>query len=302
MRRRSSLLLVLVAVASAGLLAGCGGSSATAPPPLDDLTAVTAASKAATSFAFDLRISQSALGQDLSISADGAYDTAAERGRMSVDLSALAKLLSGFGQAFGAKPDDIPAEFDDPDAWKLDVVQDGTQVFLRFPLLADQLDGKEWVGGDVTEIAKSTGTDLGQLGSFAASDPRAALDALEAVSGGLESVGREEVRGVETTRYRAVLDPSQVVSDAADSEDAQDLLSGLREALAQVELDTIPIDVWVDDEGLLRKYAIDVTLTEGGQEMTMSVILELFGYGDPVDVDLPAPADVADVATLKPQP
>ena len=297
--RRLVHLFALGAISAVALLAaGCGGSE-TALPQLESLSAVTSASKAADSVAFEMELEQQALGMDLTITADGAFDNAANRGRMRMDLSALAELMSGFGKAFGAGEGEIPDELADPEAWKIDVVVDGTKVYLRAPMLGSQLGGKEWVGGDAAELARSQGTDLGQIGSIASSDPREALDALEAVSGGLEAVGREEVRGVETTHYRTTIDPAKIPGEAAAAGASGDLLAGLTGALKQVQLAEIPVDVWVDDDGLLRKYTLSLDLEQSGQKIAMALRLELFDYGAAVELDLPDPADVADIATLQ---
>ena len=69
--------------------------------------------------------------------------------------------------------------------------------------------------------------------------------------------------------------------------------------MAQVDVADVPIDVWVDDEGLLRKYEIEVDLEQGGQKLSTFVGLELFDYGEPVDVDLPDASDVADPSALQ---
>jgi hypothetical protein len=301
MRRRLVHLGVLGAslVLVAGL-AGCGASSHDPLPALENIGAVAAKSKSAESFAFDLLISQEVLGQELSITADGAFDNRSNRGRMSFDLSSFARLLTGFGEAFGAKQGDLPPEFKDPEKWKLEVLLDGTRAYLRFPVLASKLGGKEWISGDVAELAAAKGVDLGQIGSVASTDPRSALDALKAVSGTIDGVGREEVDGVETTHYRATLDPAKIAAQAGAAGASSDILSSLRNALAQANLSSIPIDLWVDDDGLLRKYVIDVALEEGGQKATTSVILRLHDYGAPVELDLPDAGDVVDASTLEP--
>jgi hypothetical protein len=298
MRRLTYLLALVATVVVAAVAAGCGGSAQTIPQ-LESLADVSSRSKAADSFGFALELRQQMLGMEFEIVADGAFDNAGQRGRMHMDLSSFAKLISGLGEAFGAEQGGVPPELSDPDAWKIELVVDGTQVFMRVPFLDSQLQGKHWVGGDLKELALGQGQSV-DLGSLAATDPRDALDALEAVTGPLEVVGREEVRGVETTHYRTTLDPAKL-ADALESaaEGSSDLLSGFTQAMAQVDLSAVPIEVWVDDEGLLRKYLIDLELEQGGQSLSTSVGLELFDYGEPVSVDVPDPADVADPATLQ---
>jgi hypothetical protein len=65
----------------------------------------------------------------------------------------------------------------------------------------------------------------------------------------------------------------------------------------------VPFEVWIDDEGRMRKMAIVMDLTElfdqlGGDDMPagfggeMQMELELHDYGVEVDVEAPPAADV----------
>ena len=100
-------------------------------------------------------------------------------------------------------------DFDDPAGWKIDVVQDGTVGYVRFPALDGQLPaGKTWIRGDA-DGASTSGFDFGELEQFAKSDPRDVLGALRAVTSEVETVGSEQLRGVETTHYRATVDPAR---------------------------------------------------------------------------------------------
>lgn len=299
MRRVLALPLVALSAVALAVAAGCGESATTdaGPAPLRSLTGVAAASREASSGRFELELVQSFGGQDLTMTAEGAFDTAAQRSELSFDMSALAKLLGGLGQAFGAGSSDLEG-FDDPANWKLDAVQDGTVVYFRFPLLASKLpDGKEWIRADAAQLAQQRGVDLDQLGSFASVDPRDALTALEAVTGGLVVVGREDVRDVATTHYTASIDPAKIAGQSGAS---GDVLASFRQALAQLGLTAVPIQVWVDDEGLVRRFVIDVAMTPQGaaDEARMTMTLDVFDYGTPVSVDLPAAGDVAELTEL----
>lgn len=297
---------VLAVVAFALLVAGCGGTSGTTPPPapLSDLTRVASASAAADSASFELTLVSTFGEQELTIGASGAFDGAADRARLTFDLSALAELLGGFGAAFGAKPGDLEG-FDDPDSWQLDAIQDGRVVYVRFPLLRTELpEGKEWIRADADALAAQHGAelDLGQLGSFGSTDPRSVLDALKAVSGPLETVGREEIRGTGTTHYRAALDPTEIADEVVKTGATDDVLGSVRDALAQSGLQSIPVDVWVDDDGLLRRMQIDVTMAQTGfaGETSMRMTFDLFDYGAEVDVTPPPAELVVDATTLTP--
>jgi hypothetical protein len=94
--------------------------------------------------------------------------------------------------------------------------------------------------------------------------PERILSVLRASSKEVEEVGREEVRGVETTHYRAHLDPQkyELYSDGEPTEQI--------------------VDAWVDEAGLARR----LSMPEGAGTMTF----ELFDFGVKVEVEAP-PAD-----------
>lgn len=64
-------------------------------------------------------------------------------------------------------------------------------------------------------------------------------------------------------------------------------------------MQNIPVDVWVDEERLIRRMKMQFSMSPGGQEAGGSFELELFDYGDPVRVEVPAAADVVDAFSLK---
>lgn len=297
---------VVAALSMALLAAGCGGASVSTPPPapLTDLTGVASASAEAESASFELTLASSFGEQELTIGASGAFDGAADRARLTFDLSALADLLGGFGAAFGAKPGDLEG-FDDPDSWQLEAIQDGRIVYFRLPLLRSELPaGKEWIRADADALAAQQGAelDLGQLGSVGSTDPRSVLDALKAVSGPLETVGREEIRGTDTTHYRAALDPAKIADEVSKAGATDDVLGSFQDALAQSGLQSVPVDVWVDDDGLLRRMQIDVATTQAGLtgQVSMRMTFDLFDYGSEVDVTPPPAELVVDATTLTP--
>jgi hypothetical protein len=296
----------LAAALTVMLAAACGGTSVSAPPPvpLTDLTGVATASAAADSASFELTLGTSLGDQELTIGASGAFDGASDRARLTFDMSALAQLFGGLGSAFGASPGDLEG-FDDPESWQLEAIQDGRVVYLRFPLLRSELpEGKEWIRVDAEALAAQKGAelDLGQLGSVGSTDPRSVLEALKAVSGPLETVGREEIRGTETTHYRTTLDPAKIADEVERAGTADDVLGSFQDALAQAGLESIPVDVWVDDEGLLRRMQIDIAATQAGLAgpTSMRLTFELFDYGADVDVTPPPAELVVDATALTP--
>jgi hypothetical protein len=293
--RRTLLVVLVSSLAGAMLVSGCAESAPT--PVVDDLAQVADASRNAETASFSLRVEQKLGDEALAIDAEGAFDTARNRARLSVDLSSLATIFAELGKAFGAPKGGLQG-FDDPAKWKLEAIQDGTRIFLSSPLLESALPkGKTWISGDLAKLGREQGVDLGQLGSFGQSDPREALDMLRGVSGDLEEVGRETVRGVETTRYRATLDARKLAAQLAKGGD-RDLVGGLVDEVEQAGLRDIPLEVWVDDELLLRRLDLRLNPSNGsGGDARFT--MELFDYGEPVDATPPPASLVADVSQLR---
>jgi hypothetical protein len=293
--RRLAPVALCALLAVTALVAGCGGSGSSAPPAIGDLAQVADRTADARTASFTVRVDQSLGSQALSISASGAFDAAAGRARLSVDLSGLAKGFAGLGAALGA----TGAGFDDPARWKLEAIRDGVQVYASSPLLAPVLPpGKTWLSGDLAKIAAEYGVDPGQLGSLGGGDPRDLLDLLRATSGGLERVGTDSLRGVETTHYRAELNPKQALGLVGKGAGAG-LVDSLAGAIQRAGLERIPVDVWVDGDSLLRRLDANVSLEHGGRESTSRLSVELFDYGEPVDVTPPPAAEVAGLDELR---
>jgi hypothetical protein len=291
--------------ACALIAAGCGGGASSGvdvtgePISFEQLATSASTSAEATSgrFSFDLSFTFAGADEPLALSGEGAFDTASERASFSVDMSSLAKFLGGFVAGFpGADKSDLP-DFDDPDGWQFEIVQDGDVGYVRLPAIDGQLpEGKTWVRGSASDL-KAGGFDFKELDSFTQNDPRDVLEALRGLSGDIETVGSEELRGVETTHYRAALDPAELVEQATgENADAASIL----DRLSQTGVAAVPLDIWIDGNGLVRKLALDVDVPEAtsGQGGNVSLAFELWDYGEPVAIEVPPAAQVADASAL----
>ncbi len=300
---RARLVAVAALAALALSVAGCGGSESVSavsgePIALQELSRSASASADATSgrFAFDMEIGFPGADEPMSLSGEGAFDEPSERASFAVDMSAFAQLLGGFFSAFaGPNAEDAP-DFDDPSAWQIEIVQDGKVSYVRFPAVSEKLpEGKSWIRND-GEGVKVDGFEFGELEDVASSDPRQLLQMLEAAGGDVETVGVEELRGTETTHYRATIDPAEYSTTATpeELEKLGPLAEQLKSGVAEV-----PIDVWLDGEGLVRKISIEVSAEEQGQVGSASLSFELWDYGEDVEIDLPPADEVVDASALR---
>ena len=295
-----------VLVASALLVAGCGGGDATTAVSGDPISFEQLAQSASTSakatsgrFSFDMSMTFPGTDEPLALSGEGAFDAASERASFAVDMSALAKLLGGFVAGLaGPNATELP-DFDDPEGWKIEVVQDGDVGYVRLPALDQQLpEGKSWIRG--TKGVSTGGLDFDELEQFTTSDPRQLLDSLRAVTSEIETLGSEQLRGVETMHYHAVIDPAELakLAPTGGKQTSETLVDQLTE---QSGLGEIPVDVWIDASGLVRKLALEFSATEPGTSQTsgVSMAFELWDYGETVEIPVPPAAQVADASALR---
>jgi len=299
---RRTLLLLLALVLAAPFLAGCGddggssGDSATSEDRGDDATgsddegeepedeeseeaqdlggielirsAPAALEDAGTAH---LEMTITATGQ--TIDATGEFDFEAQQGALTMTLPQVA----GGGE--------------------LETVFDGTTYFLSADAFGSAIPGldAEWIRIDLAELADQTGIDPSQVPQ-GSSNPADALDALAAVSeDGLDEVGTEDVRGVETTHYAAEIDMAAAIEQA--NEDAGGELIDEQFAdqfLMQFGDEPVPVEIWIDDEGLVHRQTM--SFASAGQEVSLE--MELFDYGEPVDIQVPDPSDAADFSEL----
>jgi hypothetical protein len=163
-------------------------------------------------------------------------------------------------------------------------VQDGPDVYLQgFPydMAPFGLDEDEWVLVELPEEVLEVAGASSESGYVAS--PAEQLASLREGLSDVEEVGEEDVRDVPTTHLRA----TYALPEAA------------REALEQlgpgVEVPTeVPVEVWVDDEGLIRRYEStnEITASSAGSEVTIRTVAvtEYFDFGTEVAIDVPEEA------------
>jgi len=298
MRHRRSFAFLATVLGAAAFVAGCGGSGAERLLTSRDLAQAAATSSEAGSgrFTFGMDMTVPGSGDVVSLSGYGAFDSAADRAHVSMDMSSFASLLSGLAPSGGPGPD-----LTDPELWKIEAVLDGTVMYMRFPLLAripdSPLRGKSWVKIDLRQAARTAGVDLDQLMQMSSNDPRDMLEMLRAVSGDLELVAEEELRGIETTHYRTAIDLRRYAQLAPASQRAE-ARSLLDQLVSQSGLRTIPVEVWVDDESLVHRMLVTAAVEQGGQTTDVTMRWDLYDYGQPVAIEVPARAATVDLLKL----
>jgi hypothetical protein len=112
------------------------------------------------------------------------------------------------------------------------------------------------------------------------------VDALRGLSSEIEELGVEEIDGVDTNHYR--FDVSiEAALEELDEEDRAALEQSF-EALGDVE--TLPVELWITDDGLPIRQVMTFALAEAGFAGTMRIQIDMSDFGVDVDVE-PPPAE-----------
>jgi hypothetical protein len=301
--RLSGTLAVLGLVA---VLTGCGAGGGTAVSgeslSLEQLSRAATSSAEADSgrFAFSLEMTMPGTDKPFAFAGEGAFDATSNRAQLNFDFSSFAELLGGLFSGFAGPGAQAP-DFGDPSAWRIEAVQDDEVVYMRFPAMSSELpEGKSWVRVAAGETAEMHGFDFSQLEDFTNNDPRKALGFLRAASERIETVGTEELRGATTTHYRATVDLAEYEKLVPASE-REELGSMTGDLVEQSGVDEVPLDIWLDEDGLVRQLVMSFSATQPGttEKVDGSMTFELWDYGEAIDIELPPAAQVVDAASLE---
>jgi hypothetical protein len=177
--------------------------------------------------------------------------------------------------------------FPNPDAGgslKMQMIGDGTVMYMRSSAFDELPGGHRWIAIDV---AFGQELDVPVAGN---GDVKGELELLEAATGTVENVGKGDVRGVPTTRYRGTV---------GVSENAERLREMGAEVLAShVEEKGVPVRVeaWIDADGRVRRMrAVSTQPGEGGEgPTTTDMRLGFFDFGIQPKIDVPESSEVFD--------
>jgi len=268
-------------------LAGCGAKDSASLDPVAEAAQNTAQ---ISTMHMSMRGTMSVPGLDapVAMTARGGFDNERKLGSMTMDMSDFAKAAAGTKLA-------------DPKLWRGEQVFDFGRhpiLYMRFPFMTQSLPGnKQWIRIDLQLVGEAMGMDFSQLMQGTQSNPAQQLDYLRAVSGDLKEIGTEQVRGIQTTHYRATVDlrkyPELVPEDQRESTQAT-----IDQLVKLTGLTTYPVDVWVDSKQLVRRMAFDQSFKTGAGKMSMQMSVDYFDFGKPVEVLIPPRSQTADFSEL----
>ncbi|MEM9566575.1 MAG: hypothetical protein AAGA93_28400, partial [Actinomycetota bacterium] len=166
----------------------------------------------------------------------GSFDAGSDASEVSVDLSDL------FSDAAAADPgaDVLGGLFTEP----LRTITVGETTWVRWGLLAMFGGDDRWLESDTSDRSMAAEFGLGPIGS-----PLSLLERLADAEADVEVVGTEDVRGVTTTRHRAVVDVASLAAPLSDEQRA-----ALEDDLGAPVVGRYLLEVWIDDDELVHRF------------------------------------------------
>jgi hypothetical protein len=150
-------------------------------------------------------------------------------------------------------------------------------LYVKLPS-STNTDGKPWAkaAADSTkpvlrQLASSISsleqsTSLSQYGSFAAA------------ASSLKTIGTEQVNGAAATHYSLIVDTTKVNAGA--------FTPAVKQALAQTGITTVPVHIWVDEQG--RPVKVTEKFTVQGQPVSSDFTLS--NLNQPITITAPPPS------------
>ncbi len=279
MRWRLPTFLLVVAgviVASVLVFTGGGGSVGGLDPVAQAASATTQVGGARVSLKGT--VSSSSLSTPIAISGAGAFDFGAHEGSLALEVSGLPTSVSS----------QLPGG-----SVKLDELFKSGSVYIGSTLFAGKLPGgARWARLDLAHVQRALGLDPSSLTSGSV-DPSEYLRFL-AKTGNSKRVGQEAVRGVSTTHYTGAIDLLKMAA-ALPGGDSGQTRAAVEKLISQSGLREMPVGVWVDAHGLVRKVSLSLAPSANGEQANVQLELEFFDFGAKPNVRAPAGSEVFDM-------
>ncbi len=157
----------------------------------------------------------------------------------------------------------------------------GTTVYVRLPSAGILGHGKSWIASSGSALAGTTGGTGGLT-----ADPPQALEVVAGAATNVVPVGSATVDDVATHAYTAVIDIARV----AASEPAG-VAATLRREAAATGVSAIPVEVWIDAQGRVRRLTERYTVARTREAVVASI--DIVSFGVSVHVTAPPPSTVA---------
>jgi hypothetical protein len=275
--KRGLFLLPLLALL---LLPAACGSSDSDVLNLDPVASAATLTSDAGSARLGFSMSMKADGRTLKLDGAGIFDFDESRGTITMDASGMLPAGSGDG--------------------RLELRMIGSMIYMKLPAaLGAGLGGKPWVAVDVAKTLKAAG--LGGINPTSLQqDPTQTLRLLRASSTNVKEAGTARVRGVATTRYTAKLDLRKSIEASGEElglneQERAQLRRAAEQMSTQAGLKTIPIEIFVDQEGLLRRMRMTMKSSIAAAPFALTQTTDFYDFGVAVHVEAPPESQVLDL-------
>lgn len=301
MRAVAAVAVMMGAMASCGDESDGGGDPPAGDPP--SIERAVTATRAVDRARVELRTTYTGLDQagDVPAGVDhvavvqrAAFDRQSHQATAEADLSELAAVVEAGDEA-------PPGDFRSPPR----LVIDGDSVYAQVGPMAHLagLAPTTWVRRDLDSF---TSQPIDNETVALLLQPLGMLELLERPLDQVRVVGAERVRGVATTRVAARVDltpgagEAGAGSAAAGNGEPDDALA---DHFRQLGIGRLPVQVWVGDDGVVRRieFAIDATMLGRSDQASgaMTTTFEVYAVGEPLGVEVPSGRDVLDYGELQ---
>ena len=225
-------------------------------------------------------------GLESHVGATGAFDAERHLFSMSLDLSSL------LNASLHTPPSSTGSSSTSSLGSTANVIATDNVVYLDFPLFARLVNVKtQWMS-----VPANTGAS-----TFDVADPSAFLDFLRGAGGAVTDMGREQIRGVDTTHLHSTVKLRDALNSATGAERdrlqrAIDQLGENGSSLLDAEM---PADVFIDDTGMIREIVFDFSVPDSSESAASKATLtvDLYDFGANVGINPPPSDQVTDVTS-----
>ncbi|HEY2175666.1 MAG TPA: hypothetical protein VGH85_17810 [Mycobacteriales bacterium] len=292
MLRRAGIAGAGIAVAALAATACSSGSPSQAGHPSKDT--VTGGSSAAHVVQAAYTKTTASKTAKVSITAGGAQGSSTAGQQVAVTGSGVVN--------FGSRAADITMKLPTGNQMEIRYLT-GAEYLHTTPAAAmSKLTGSDrmWAKLDLNKLLQAkTGKTMQQLQQNVPTDPSAQLGYLRGVSDKVTKLGPATIAGTRTTGYQTSIDLSKVAARAGGK--ATSRITALEKQLGSR---TLPVKVWTDAQGRLRRLTIAETIkptaatAAGGTEakpVTVHLSETISDYGTPADITAPPASQTTDI-------
>lgn len=274
------LLTAAVLVGSGAVIAGCGASSSRESNGTSSLIRAANLSSKAVGYKVAMHTRENVNFTTIDMTGHGTFNAKGDDGAMVMNMS-----VAGHHEL-------------------IDFVFAHNTYYMKFPpaLLGRIGAVTPWVSFSLTDIGKYAKIPgfASLVGDSQSSNRSSAqyLDYLKATRGGsVKNLGNATVNGVETTHYQAAFNLTDLPKSVPPSERpaARQLAKVLQQ---RYHADYHPFNVWIDQAGLVRKFAMDFSESVQGHIVGVAMDLEYQAYGPQPAPHIPPASQDTDMMSL----